>query len=147
MAPTRPAAWGSVLRSALLFTPFFLASLAIFLYVLNDTISNGATTGQVVGLVLSSSVALLLGYQAVQALRDLVASPIETEGLVERRWSRNEFFIMQNAYIFVDRTVFRIEQQQANDVAPGDTVRVMHYPHTGTVERVEVIERGARVET
>jgi hypothetical protein len=146
MAQPRPAAWGSVLRSALLFTPFFVASLAIFLFMLNDARGGDWSAGVIIGLVVTGGTALLLGFQSVQAVRDLFASLVETQGRVVRRWSRNEFFVMRNDYVLVERTVFRIEPERALQIEAGDTVRITHFPHTSTVEDIEVIQRGAHVE-
>jgi hypothetical protein len=146
MAQPRPAAWASVVRSALLFTPFFGVSLLLFLYMGNDARSGGVGTGTVVGLLITGGVALLLGYQALQSLRDIFADLVETEGRVERRWSRNEFFVVRNDYVLVDGNVFRIEPERALQIEPGDRVRVVHFPHTATVETIDVVQRGSHVE-
>jgi hypothetical protein len=143
MAQPRPAAWGSVLRSALLFTPFFLLAVAVFAFMLNDARTDGVTLGTVIGLLLSGGVTALLGYQSVQATRDLFAQLVETEGRVERRWSRNEFFIVRNDYVLVQGSVFRIEPERALQIEAGDTVRVVHFPHTDTVETIDVVQRAA----
>ncbi len=135
------AARTAVLRSFLLFSPFLAVVLFVLSYIARDIAEDGATGGRIVGLVLVGSVALLLTYQVVQALRDLFASLQETVGLVERSWRRSDLFLFQNTYIFVDRNVFRIAPEQALDVETGVMVRILHFPHTGTVESVEVLER------
>jgi hypothetical protein len=146
MAQPRPAAWASVLRSALLFTPFFIVASAVFAFMLNDARTDDVTAGTVIGLLLSGGVAALLGYQSVQAIRDLFAPLVETEGRVERRWSRNEYFIMRNDYVVVRGSVFRIEPERALQIEPGDTVRVVHYPHTDTVETIDILQRVANAQ-
>ena len=142
VAAGRPSAWAAVFRSALLFAPFFALALLGFAFLLAETLSDGATAGRVVGTVLVGFVAVLFGYQVVQSVRDLFSSVVETTGIVERRWSRNDFFLFRNSYIFVERNVFRLEPEQFIEVDLGDMVRVVHYPHTSTVESLERVGRG-----
>lgn len=138
MAETRPAAWATVLRSALVFAPFLVIVLAGLGFLVVDTAEEGVSGGRIVALALVGSIALLLAYQVVQSVRDLFSDLTETVGLVERRWSRNDFFLFRNSYVFVGRSVFRLTPEQYLDVQLGDTVRVVHYPHTDAVESVEV---------
>ena len=144
MAVSSASARAAVLRSALLFSPFLLVTLGALAFIVRDVAVEGSSGGRIVGLVLVGSVAALLGYQVVQSVRDLFASPVETTGLVERLWSRNDFFLFRNTYVFVERNVFRLEPEQALEVELGDTVRVVHYPHTSTVERIEVVSRSGQ---
>ncbi|OGO53303.1 MAG: hypothetical protein A2148_09315 [Chloroflexi bacterium RBG_16_68_14] len=144
MAATRPSARATVLRSALLFSPFLAVTLAAFAFILQDTTEEGMSGGSIVGLVLVGLVALLLAYQVVQSLRDLFSQPVQTTGLVERRWSRNDFFLFRNDYVFVEGNVFRLQPEQFVEVDLGDIVRVAHYPHTATVETIEVVERAGQ---
>ena len=141
MTATHPSARATVLRSALLFTPFLAVTLVSLVFIIRDAAEKGASGGAIVGLVLVGLVALLLTYQVVQSVRDLFSQPVETTGLVERRWSRNNFFLFRNSYIFVGRNVYRLHPEQFIDLDLGDTVRVVHYPHTATVETIEVLER------
>ena len=142
MATTRPAAWGAVLRSALLFAPFFALALTGLALLVLEAMDEGFGAGQVVAITILSFVSLLFGYQVVQSARDLFSGVVETKGVVERRWSRNEFFLFRNCYIFVERNVFRLEPEQYIEVELGDTVRVVHFPHTSMVEALERVERG-----
>lgn len=141
MPETRSSARGEVLRSVLLFSPFLAVTLGALAFILLDVAAEGVSGGRVVGMILVGSVALLLAYQVVQSLRDLFARPVETTGLVERRWSRSDFFLFRNTYIFVDRNVYRLPPEQLAEVELGDTVRVVYYPHTSTVEAIEVVSR------
>ncbi len=143
MARTRPSAWVAVLRSALLFTPFLVVVLVAMVFLVLDTVAEGASTGRVIALVLVGFVALLLGYQVVQSVRDLFSRLTETTGPVERRWSRNEFLLFRNSYVFVDRNVYRLTPEQYLDIELDDTVRVVHYPHTGAVESIEIVEKAS----
>ena len=144
MATTRPSARAAVLRSALLFTPFLAVTLVALVFIIRDTAEEGASRGPIIGLVLVGSVAVLLTYQVVQSVRDLFSHLVETTGLVERRWSRSDFFLFRNSYIFVEKNVYRLAPELFLDIDLGDTVRVVHYPHTGAVETIEVVERAAQ---
>ncbi len=142
MQEGRPTAWGSVLRSALLFTPIFAVIAVTLALLVMQSMSEGASAGRVVAIVLIGIVGSLIGYQMLQSVRDLFSRLVETEGLVERRWDRSDFFIFKNTYIFVESNVFRLEPELALDVQLGDTVRVLHFPHTGTVEQIAVVSNG-----
>ena len=133
----RSKAWNAVLRSTILFTPFLAITLFGLGFIVRELATDGATTGRVVGLVLVSSVALLLGYQVVQSIRDLLSQTVETVGEVERSWTRNDFFLFRNSYVFLDRNVYRVPPEQYLDLSPGDKVRIVHLPHTGAVETIE----------
>lgn len=138
MAATTSAR-GAVLRSALLFTPFMLISFGIIGFIVQDMVVDGAKTGGIVALVLIGFVSLLLVYQVVQTLRDLFAQAVETTGIVDRLWSRNDFLVFRNDYVFVEGDVFRIEPEHALDVELGRMVRITHYPHTNAVVNVEIV--------
>lgn len=140
MQASHPSARGEVFRSALLFSPFLAVTLLALGLIVREIAGSGASAGSIVGLVLVGGVALLLGYQVVQSLRDLVSRPVETAGLVERLWSRNEFLLFRNTYVFVEKNVFRVPVQHLLDIERGDLVRIVHYPHTGTVELIEKVK-------
>jgi hypothetical protein len=140
MQASYPSARGEVFRSALLFSPFLALTLSALALIVREIAGSGAGTGSIVGLVLIGGVALLLGYQVVQSLRDLFSRTVETTGLVERLWSRNEFLLFRHTYVFVERNVFRVPVQHLLDVERGDLVRIVHYPHTGTVEFIEKVQ-------
>jgi xanthosine utilization system XapX-like protein len=142
VATTRPASWGAVLRSALLFSPFLALALTGLTFLVLEAMDEGFGAGQVVAITILGFVSLLFGYQVVQSVRDLFSGVVETTGVVERRWSHNDFLLFRNSYIFVARNVFRLEPEQYIEVALGDTVRVVHFPHTSMVEALELVERG-----
>lgn len=138
---------GALLRSAILFTPLFLAALLMTLAIL-----VGAFDGGVILLVLGVILSLLFGYQAIQALRDLRANRLDvTQGPVTRIWSKMDLFVTRSYYINVNRNIFRIPlhaywdlREEAKRMRADGTdednrieVRVEHYPHTGNVTKVE----------
>ena len=141
MAAAGPSARATVLRSPLLYTPFLLVVLVALTFLLRSTVDEGASGGRIVALVMMSSVALLLVYQVIQSARDLFSRTVETIGPVERRWSRSDLLLFRNSYIFVGRNVFRLPPEQFAEIGLGDTVRIVHYPHTAAVEAIEVVAR------
>lgn len=142
MQPQGSPARRTLLRSLLLFTPFLLLSVAALVYVVRDVIEQGADATVVASIVLAFLTAML-AYQVIQSFRDLFSGLVETIGVVERFWTRHELILFRGSYLFVDRTVFRLDPGQALHVKLGDTVRIVHYPHTGAVEAVEVTEPAA----
>lgn len=141
MAATRSSAWWAVLRSALVFTPVLAVALVALGYIAQEIADKGSSGGRVVALVLIGFVALLLAYQVVQSLRDLFSRTVETVGVVDRCWTKNDFFLFRNSYIFVERDVYRLSPELSVTVDSGDSVRIVHYPHTGAVETIEVVAR------
>ncbi len=136
------SARASVLRSLILFAPFFAVAAGVLAFIVSDVATDGLGAGQLIGLLVVGFVALLFGYQVVQSVRDLLTNPIETVGRVERQWSHNDLLIFKNTYVFVKGSVFRLTPEQALDVDLGDVVRVTHFPHTSTVDRIEVVTAG-----
>ena len=141
VAGARSSAWWAVLRSALVFTPVLTVALVALWYIAQEIADKGSSGGRVVALVLIGFVALLLAYQVVQSLRDLFSRTVETVGVVDRCWTKNDFFLFRNSYIFVGRDVYRLSPEHGVTVDAGDSVRIVHYPHTGTVETIEVVAR------
>ena len=141
MVAAGPSARATILRSFLLFTPFLLVVLVALAFLLRSMADEGASGGRIVALVLMGSVGLLLVYHVVQSVRDLFSRTVETVGRVERRWSRSDFFLFRHSYIFVGRDVFRLPPKQFVEIGLGDTVRIVHYPHTAAVEAIEVVAR------
>ena len=143
----RSQAWNSVLRSAILFTPFLVITVGALVFIAIDAVDEGFTAGRVVGWTLVALVALLLAYQVVQSLRDLLSDTVETVGEVERSWTRNDMFLFKNSYVFVDRNVYRVPPERYIELKPGDQVRIVHTPHTGAVETIERVEEPGALQT
>lgn len=135
----------AIWRSAIFFTPIAVLTGLILLYLIIDRLRGGQTSSLVFILIVLVTF-LLVGWQAVQAIRDLWATPVTTTGQVKRKWSRPLlFFIGRSFYIHVDKYVFSINQIDWTGLQLGDTVAVRHYPHTWTVldvQRVPPSEAG-----
>jgi hypothetical protein len=134
------AARSSLIRVALTFTPLFLLSLAGAGIVIFNLVREGPS-GLIVTLALLLLAAFLTGHQSIQSLRDLRSSPRLSNGLVDRKWSRADLFVLRSYYIYVDRSVFKVTPLIYTELEEGDTVAVSHYPHTNTVISVELEER------
>ena len=134
------AARSSLVRTALVFTPMFLLSLGGIGLVILNLVREGAS-GLIFTLVLLALAASLTGYQSFQSLRDLRISPHVSRGVITRKWSRADLFIMRSHYIYVDRSVFKVTPLIYAELEEGDSVSVTHYPHTSTVISVELEER------
>jgi len=126
-------------RVALVFTPLFVLSLAGIGIVIFNLVREGPS-GLIITLLLLLLAAFLTGHQSVQSLRDLRSSPRLSTGLVDRKWSRADLFVLRSYYIYVDRSVFKVTPLIYIELEEGDTVSVNHYPHTNTVISVELEE-------
>ncbi len=98
-------------------------------------------SGLIITLLLLSLAAFLTGHQSIQSLRDLRSSPTVSNGLVDRKWSRADLFVLRSYYIYVDGSVFKVTPLIYAELEESDTVSVNHYPHTNTVISVELEER------
>ena len=134
------AARSSLIRVALVFTPLFLLSLTGMGIVIFNLVREGPS-GLIITLLLLSLAAFLTGHQSIQSLRDLRSSPTVSNGLVDRKWSRADLFVLRSYYIYVDRSVFKVTPLIYTELEEGDTVSVNHCPHTNTVISVELEER------
>ena len=122
-----------------MFTPLFLLSLAGMGIVILNLVREGPS-GLIITLVLLSLAAFLTGHQSIQSLRDLRSSPTVSSGLIDRKWSRADLFVLHSYYIYVSRSVFKVTPLIYTELEEGDTVSVNHYPHTNTVISVELEE-------
>ena len=142
------SARAEVLRTAILYTPLFVASLIGLVLML-----VGVWDFAIVLLIILLILSFLFGYQSIQALRDLKAEPRTTRGPVSRIWSKMDLFVTRSYYINVNRNIFRIPlpaywdlreeakrmRADGSDEEYRIEVRVEHYPHSGNVTKVERI--------
>ena len=130
----------SIIRDALIYTPLFLAVLAAWGAALT-TVLKGHGGGGIVLLVVVSFMALLLGFQSIQSLRDLRSQPIVTKGEVLRKWRRAELLVFPTHYVYVNRSMFRVAPLVYQQLQTGDRVAVRHYRHTATVVSIERVQQ------
>ena len=129
---TPAAAHRAVVRAALIYTPLFIAGIALTVVSAAGTLNAG-----IVLTIIEAGVTILFGYQSIQALRDLGADLVRTEGVIARRWSKMDLFITRSHYISVNRNIFRLPVEDWYNLAEDDIVAVTHYPHTGSVASIE----------
>lgn len=142
------SARAAVLRTAVFYTPLFIAMVITALLMLFGVWRLGPVLFVIV-LILAA----LFGYQSIQSLRDLRAELQTTRGPVSRIWSKMDLIVTRSYYIRVGRNIFRVPfpayfdlREEAKRLRSAELddeymieVEVVHYPHTGTVERVERI--------
>jgi hypothetical protein len=124
----------SLIREAVIYTPLFLAGVVLTIMSIAGRIDAGPIL-----TVIEAILTILFGYQAIQALRDLRSTLVRTEGIIGRKWSKMDFIVTRSHYVSVERKIFRLHVVDWHLLEEGDRIEVDHYPHTGTVARVERI--------
>lgn len=124
----------AVIRDAAIYTPLFVAGIVLTVLSAARVVDAGPVL-----TVIEAIVTILFGYQSIQALRDLNADVVRTEGAIGRRWSKMDFVVTRSHYIAVGGKIFRIPVQDWHLVDEEDHVIVTHYPHSGTVAGVDRI--------
>ncbi len=123
-----------ILRSAILWTPLFAVMAGLFFFFLWDTAFNSAGHGgSWVLVVILGIMASLFGFQAAQASLDLYSEPHSRTGMVTRRWSRSDSFVIKSHYIRLGKQILRGDEYQLAGVKDGDYVDVTYYRHSAVV--------------
>lgn len=143
----QPTARASVIRTAMFYTPIFAATIVVALCILLGVWDLGPVL-----LVLDLGLAVLVGFQSIQALRDLRTNLKTTRGPVQRIWTKSDIpLVSRSHYISVKGNFFSIPPDAHFDLKEEVKrlrsagleeeyyieVEVVHYPHTGTVESVK----------
>ncbi len=127
-----------IVRSAVLWTPFFLALLAATLFFLFDRVTGGGHGGTWFLVVVLAIITGLFGFQSIQALQDLRTKPIDAVATVGRRWSRSDSLVMKSHYIrLTSGQILRGDVVTLAGVKEGDRVRLTYYPHTAVIARLD----------
>jgi hypothetical protein len=91
-----------------IYAVLFLTALAFVVWIVTSSPSGFAF----VSLSIGGVVALLLGYQVYAHWRDMRSPLAESEGVVQRIWSRADLVIAWHSfYVTVDRKVFRLQPE------------------------------------
>lgn len=132
----RARARGSLIRTVLVWSPFFIAALGALLYFgVGQLFDFGEGWFLVVVLAI---VTFLLGFQSLGALRDLSRGTSEVSGQVTRRWARRDSLVIKSHYVRIDHgKIIRLDGIFHTDVAEGDTVKVVYYPSSMVAVTVE----------
>ena len=90
-------------------------------------------------------VGLLLAYQVWMHFRDLGSSLAESEGVVQRKWSRADMIIAWHSYyIAVGGRMFRLQPEDHVLLDEGMYVKVVHFPRTLSVVTVHQVPEASR---
>ena len=154
MEDPESAARASLFRSMIIYGALLLPTLAVLVWIATSNPTGFAYFSMSVAGV----VALLLGYQAFAHYRDMRAPLAESEGVVQRIWSRADLIIAWHSYyvavdVGVDRKLFRLQpedyvllEDRFRTLAQIDPpiemyVKVVHFPTTLNVVSVHEIVR------
>lgn len=125
-----------LLRGALFWSPFFIASFGAFLFFLYDQVTGG-DRGTWFLLVVLAIFSLLFGSQCLQAWFDLFGEPRHIRGEVTRRWTRNDSLVMKTHYVRIGKTILRGDAMMLADIKNGHEVEAQYYPHSGVLVSIE----------
>lgn len=126
-----------LIRSAIIWTPLFLAALAGGVFYAIDTATGSSYGGTWILVVILAIAAFLFGFQSIQAWLDLFGKPIDETGFVQRRWARRDSFVFQTQYIRMDKRILRGDHLLLAEVKEGDYLRANFYPHSSVLVDVE----------
>lgn len=129
---TNPHVRRAVIRGVVLWMPVFVLFTAIAVLDLIRGLEGSG--GAWVVFAIAALIALLSGYSTLTALRDLFATPIETQGRIARKWSRTDMLVARGRYVLVRKRVFRVPAlTYANMPDEGAWLSLLHYPHTNAL--------------
>ena len=135
----RARARGSLVRTAAVWSPLFVASLGTFLYFTTGQFFDFGQGWFLVGVL--GTVTFLLGFQSVGAVRDLTRGTSEVSGQVTRRWARRDSLVIKSHYVRIDRgQIIRLDGIFHADVEQGDHVKIVFYPSSMMAVTVEMLE-------
>ncbi len=122
------------LRLAIVNGVLLAAALVLLLAMISRRVDEESGGSGYFPVVIVALVATFVGYQGLQAIRDLRAEPTVTAGKVRRKWRRATFLVAQHSYIQVGKRVFKIDPAAYDAIDPDDDVVITHLPHTLGVE-------------
>ncbi len=119
---------------------FYAALLALAVLAVYYILADGPGGAGYVTLTIVGAVGLMLAYQVWMHARDLRSPLAESEGVVQRKWSRADLIIAWHSYyITVDRRVFRLQPEDHIMVDEGMYVKVVHFSRTLNVVSVHEV--------
>lgn len=128
-----------IVRTAVIWTPFFLLSLGTFLYFLVDLLTGG-NKGTWFLIVVLGLFTTLFGFQSIQALLDLRSKPREVDDVVTRRWTRTDSLVMKSHYVRLGAgQILRGDPVTLAEIREGDRVVARFYPHSAVLVACERI--------
>ena len=129
---------GRLLRSVLIWGPFFVVALGALLFFTFDRAFLGGDHGGTWFLVIVLAIlTVLFGFQTIQSLLDLLGEPKVTAGFVGRRWARSDSIVIKAHYIRLGNLILRGDQFVLDGIREGDYVEATYYPHSAVLVWVE----------
>jgi hypothetical protein len=126
-------------RSLLFYTAFLALDVSALAYI----VASGPEGPGYVTLFIIGAVGLLLAFQVWMHVRDIGSPLAESEGVVQRKWSRADLIIAWHSYyVTVGRRVFRLRPEDHVLLDEGMYVKVVHCPRTLHVVSIHEV-RGA----
>ena len=142
MIEERPEHRRAVVRKAILYTPAAVLALALTSYAIGNVVTGAL--GGVFLLIIAGVVTFALMFEWIAALRDLRTQPITTAGEVRNLWTRSRTLWFGTVrYLKVERRIFEVGPVAYDELRQGDTVEVVHWPHTLSIV---TLQRLAQVE-
>lgn len=132
-----PTAQLRIVRGTIFYTTLAIAGVAAFIILF--LLSN---IGEVliIPMAFGLAVGCLSGFQGLQFWLDLHAAPRSMTGMVIRKWQQSNFFFGQGFYVLIGEQTFEVEPTAFDGLHYGQTVAVLYYPHTNTVESIQKLE-------
>ena len=128
-----------IVRSIAWATPLLITSLSVSVFILMLALDGRTSLWVTFGI--TSIVSLLSGVTAMAAWRDLFSEPRDTEGFINRKWTKSDVFIFRGHYIRVGKRIFRIRKHTYEAMPKeGQGIYLRHYPYTNTVVHWEKIK-------
>lgn len=132
---------GKLLRSAVIWGPLFLVTLAGTLFYTADILFMDREYGATWVLVtIVGILAVLFGFQAVQSLLDFFDHPRTEKGYVTRRWARSDSLVVRSHYMRLERKILRGDAFLLAGIKEGDYVEATFYPHSAVLVWVDKAE-------
>ena len=131
---------GRVIRMAVFYSFWAGLSGVLVAMALYKVVSGDS--GLLVMLMVFGFFGLLTAYHANQYLRDVKARPVVHEGDIMRKWHKGNllFFLLPSFYIMVQGKIYSVTRQEYALLLEDDLVRITCYPHSLTVERLELYD-------
>ena len=130
-----------LLRTVIIWSPFFLACLGGLLFFTFDRVSGGDHGGTWFLVIVLAVMTALFGFQSIQSFLDYVGEPRVETGIVGRRWSRSDSFVIKAHYIRLGKLILRGDELSLDGIREGDYVEATFYPHSAVLIWVDKRER------
>ena len=122
----------------------YAAFLALDVLAASYIVASGPGGAGYVTLAIVAVIGLLLAFQVWMHIRDLGSPVAESQGVLQRKWSRADLIIAWHSYyVSVERRVFRLTPEDHVLLDEGMHVKVVHFPRTLHVVSIHEVRRDA----